>query len=105
MSLHFLLNSKMKLGAGMILSSYLPLASKFIARAERGEVSRQNIPVFMAHGTMDNVVPFVRGKESMELLRKHVFGDNLIFKTYPMAHSSCDQEISEFVQFLKKVVG
>ncbi|HEY3521457.1 MAG TPA: dienelactone hydrolase family protein, partial [Rhodanobacteraceae bacterium] len=82
--------------AGVIaLSTYLPIAE--IIAAERHSANAQ-LPVFMAHGTFDPVVPLRLGEISRELLRG--FGHPLDWHTYPMAHQVCPQEIYDLADWL-----
>ncbi|MGH8212476.1 MAG: alpha/beta hydrolase [Rhodanobacteraceae bacterium] len=82
--------------AGIVaLSTYLPIAE--IIAAERHSANAQ-LPVFMAHGTFDPVVPLRLGEISRELMRG--FGHPLDWHTYPMAHQVCPQEIYDLADWL-----
>lgn len=84
-----------KLGGVLALSTYLPLASTLAA--ERSSANSA-IPIFMAHGTADNVVPLALGESSrrgLEALRYRVE-----WHAYPMAHSVCLEEIVEIGAWL-----
>lgn len=87
--------------AGLVaLSTYLPLASS--AAAERAPVAR-DVPVFMAHGTSDPVVPHERGVASCQALRE--LGLAVEWHDYPMPHSVCGDEISDIAAFLSRVLA
>lgn len=87
--------------AGMIcLSGYLPLLNK--TSAERHSAN-QNTPIFMAHGTMDPVVDIARGKASRDALTD--LGYDITWKTYPMPHSVCLEEINDVATFLRQVLA
>lgn len=86
--------------AGIIgLSGYLPLAATL--EAERHTANHQT-PIFLAHGTMDPVVAFERAQATLEALEKQ--GYNVKFKTYPMPHSVCLEEIHDIAAFLREVL-
>ena len=87
--------------AGMLcLSGYLPLADK--AAAERTTESL-SVPVFMAHGRQDPVVPFNRAEASRDLLVS--LGYQLEWHEYAMQHSLCLEEVEHISAWLKKVLG
>jgi phospholipase/carboxylesterase len=82
--------------AGIVaLSTYLPIAE--IIAAERHSANAQ-LPIFMAHGSFDPVVPLRLGEISCELLRG--FGHPLEWHVYPMAHQVCPQEIYDLAEWL-----
>ena len=86
--------------AGIIgLSGYLPLASS--VENER-HAANHDTPIFMAHGTMDPVVPLERSQASFEALQQ--MGYNVRFKTYPMPHSVCLEEIQDIASFLREIL-
>jgi phospholipase/carboxylesterase len=83
----------------MALSTYLPLAESF-----EKEATPQNrkTPVFMVHGTQDNVVPYQMGVRSRDLLLQH--GYEVKWREYPMQHSLCLEEIEDIAAWLKGVL-
>lgn len=86
--------------AGMVgLSGYLPLLDK--ADTER-HPANQDTPIFLAHGTMDPVVALERGEASRDLLIN--LGHPVTWKTYPMPHSVCLEEINDVAAFLRDVL-
>ncbi|HWK71170.1 alpha/beta hydrolase [Pollutimonas sp. M17] len=88
-----------KLAGLMGLSGYLPLAST--AAAER-HPSNQDTPIFLAHGTMDPVVVLPRAEASRQALTD--LGYQVSWKTYPMPHSVCPDEVADISAFLNKVL-
>lgn len=87
--------------AGIIgLSGYLPLAST--ATAERHEANNST-PVFLAHGTMDPVVSLDRGQATHKKLVE--MGYPVTWKTYPMPHSVCLEEVADIASFLRQVLA
>lgn len=99
MTLQTGLRSKHKLAGLVGLSGYLPLAS--LASAER-QPTNQDTPVFLAHGTMDPVVVLPRGEETRQKLTE--LGYQVDWKTYPMQHSLCLEEVNDISAFLRKVL-
>ncbi|ALO39259.1 alpha/beta hydrolase [Alcaligenes faecalis] len=86
--------------AGMLcLSGYLPLAAA--VEKERHQAN-QNTPIFMAHGSMDPVVPLTRAEASRQQLE--AMGYQVQWNVYPMPHAVCPEEISAIGQFLKQVL-
>jgi len=88
-----------RLGGVVGLSSYLPLAVALPAEAHPANAS---VPVFMAHGTFDPVVPPALGEGSHGLLRSR--GYDVEWRTYPMPHSVCAQEVADLREWLLRVL-
>jgi phospholipase/carboxylesterase len=89
-----------KLAGMLCLSGYLPLADK--AGAERTEESLR-VPVFMAHGRQDPVVPFVRAEQSRDVLKS--LGYQIEWHEYMMQHSLCIEEVRDINAWLRKVLA
>ena len=83
----------------MALSTYLPLASR--AEAEATPVSR-SIPIFMAHGTGDQVITFARSTASRDRLK--ALGYAVEWHEYPMEHSVNADEVRAIAAFLRRVL-
>jgi phospholipase/carboxylesterase len=85
--------------AGLVgLSTYLPMAS---TTATEATAAAQSTPVFMAHGTLDQVVPESLGALSRDMVRKH--GLDVEWHSYPtMAHQVIGQEIATLGNWLQK---
>ena len=87
--------------AGLVgLSGYLPLASTLAAEAAP---ANRETPIFLAHGTLDPVVPLARGEAARDQLK--AAGYPLDWHTYPMQHSVSPEEITDLEAFLLKVLG
>ncbi len=69
---------------------YLPLAATLEAEAHPANAA---VPVFMAHGTFDPLVPPALGEGSRDLLRSR--GHDVEWHTYPMPHSVCADEVQD----------
>ncbi len=86
--------------AGIIgLSGYLPLAA--LAADER-HAANQGTPIFLGHGTMDPVVIFERAQATLEALQSMEY--DVRFKTYPMPHSVCLEEVQDIAVFLREII-
>jgi phospholipase/carboxylesterase len=87
--------------AGILgMSGYLPLAET--TAAERSEANRL-APIFLAHGTMDPVVPLAAAQMSRDALR--ALGHDVQWHEYPMAHSVCAEEVSDVNAWLLKLLA
>ena len=81
--------------AGIVgLSAYLPEVSR--VHAERSEANR-NTRVFMGHGLYDPMVSLEVGDSSRKLLEELEY--DLTWRTYPMQHSICEQEMRDLARF------
>ncbi len=83
------------LGGVIALSTYLP--AKAQVDTEASEANR-HIPIFMAHGQFDNVLPFTLGEQSRDWLTKT--GYPVEWKSYPMEHSVIPRELADIRGFL-----
>jgi phospholipase/carboxylesterase len=87
--------------AGLIaLSCYLPLGGAFAQEAAPGSAG---VPIFLAHGTSDPVVPLSRGTASRDALK--AAGYAVEWREYPMPHSVCPEEIQDIAAFMKRVLA
>ena len=88
-----------RLAGILALSTYLPLASTL--QSERAQANR-DLPIFMAHGRYDDVIPFDRAQAS----RKHLeaLGYPVQWHEYPMPHSVCAPEIADIAAFLTRLI-
>lgn len=88
------------LGGIIALSTYLPLAATTAAEAS---ATARHIPIFMAHGRYDPVVPYTLGHASAEQLRK--LGYEAAWHEYAMPHSVCEEEIEDIERWLSSRMG
>jgi phospholipase/carboxylesterase len=82
------------------LSGYLPLAGT--TAAER-HVANRDVPIFLAHGRDDGVVPMSRGSASRDTLA--ALGYGVEWHDYPMEHSVCMEEVTELDRWLARVLS
>ena len=93
------LRQREPLAALLALSTYLPLAAAF--DAEREDASR-SVPIFMAHGRSDPVIPLARATTSRDQL--NAAGYSVEWHEYEMPHSVCEDEIRAIAAFLGRVL-
>ena len=84
----------------MALSTYLPLAESF---EQEAAPKNRKTPVFLAHGTQDNVVPYEMGVRSRDLLVQQ--GYDVEWREYPMQHSLSLEEVQHIAVWLKRVLA
>jgi len=84
-----------RLAGIMALSCYLPIAST--VAAERSDANK-SVPIFMAHGRFDDVIPIQRAQASREALEKMSY--KVQWHEYPMPHSVSAEEIADISAFL-----
>jgi phospholipase/carboxylesterase len=88
-----------RLAGVLALSTYLPIAAKL--EAERADANR-SVPIFMAHGLHDDIIPLPKAELSKDVLAKN--GYAVEWKTYPMPHSVCAEEIGDIARFLVRLL-
>jgi phospholipase/carboxylesterase len=82
------------------LSGYLPLAGQ--TGQERTDANAL-VPIFMAHGMVDPVVPLLRATAARDALA--ALGYAVEWHAYPMPHSVSPQEVQDLNTWLLKVLG
>lgn len=98
-ALHTALRYPKRLGGILALSTYLALANSL--SNERSEANA-TIPIYMAHGTQDPIIPLVMATNSRNELQR--LGYQVEWHDYVMQHSLCMEEIESIGQWLEKVV-
>lgn len=94
-ALHTGLRHAQRLGGIIALSTYLPLAETL---AHEASTAAQSVPIFMAHGRSDPVVPYALGKASAERLSE--LGYQPEWHEYAMQHSVCMEEVRDVAAWL-----
>jgi len=97
--LHTGLRYPQPLAGVLALSAWLPLAETL--QQEAAEANR-SIPVMMAHGTSDPVVPLALAERSRAVLEQQ--GYAVDWHTYPMQHAVCPEEIGDIRDWILKVL-
>ena len=90
------LHTSERLAGLMALSTYLPLPGE-----ADDSSSHRDLPVFMAHGSFDPMLPMQWGQLSAERLEEAGF--TIAWHDYPMAHAVCPEEIQDIREWLLKV--
>lgn len=89
-----------RLGGLVGLSGYLPLAAQ---TATERDQANAGLPVFLAHGLGDGVIPIDRALASRAALE--ALGYPVEWHQYPMAHSVCPEEIEDLNRWLLRVLA
>ena len=97
--LHTALRHSKKLAGVMALSTYLPLKASLALEKSK---QNQHIPIFMAHGTFDNVISLDTCRISFEVLQTQQY--SIQWHEYAMAHSVNQEEIDDIRAFLLQVL-
>jgi phospholipase/carboxylesterase len=98
-TLHTGLRQQAPLAGLLGLSGYLPLADTLEAE---GLPQNKQVPIFLAHGTHDPVVALARAEASKNKLLE--LGYSVQWRTYPMQHSVCGQEVADMGAFFRTVL-
>ena len=88
-----------RLAGVLALSTYLPIAATL--ESERSEANRE-MPILMAHGQHDDLIPLGRAEASRDFLLKLHY--EVAWKTYPMPHSVCAEEVADIARFLARIL-
>ena len=99
-ALHTGLRYAKPLAGILALSTYFPLQET--ANDEIREANR-NIPIFLAHGSQDPVIPLALSERSRAFLVS--LGYRVQCHTYPMAHAVCPEEIRDIRVWLEQVLA
>lgn len=100
LALHYGLHHSQPLAGILALSTFLPMAMKL---PQTAVPANKDIPIMMAHGTMDNIVSLSLGQTSCDYLK--TLGYKVSWHTYPMAHSVSQQEVADIGQWLQQVLS
>jgi len=99
-ALHTALRETRPLAGIMALSTYLPLGESLPAERSAANAS---VPIFMAHGTADPLLPLALAEGSRRTLE--ALGYAVDFHVYPMPHSVCMEEVAAIAVWLAKRVA
>lgn len=94
-ALHAGLSFSQPLAGIIALSTYCPKSEQFHLHRE--------IPILMAHGKFDTVIPLAVAKQSAEALTER--GYAIEWHQYPMEHQVCVEEIDEISTWLIKTLA
>ena len=86
---------KHKLRGLMGLSGFLPDSQRVLEFIKNGN---KEVPILLAHGTQDAVVPFLLGQKNAEMFKNA--GYNVTWHEYPIEHSVSADEINDISKWL-----
>jgi len=81
------------------LSGYIPLRSNLPVQLTK----LTNLPVFIAHGSDDAVIPPRYGREAAKILAEA--GAQVTFHEYPMGHEIREETIRDIKQWIQKLLS
>ncbi len=97
-AINTILRTEKRLAGLMALSSWLALPD-----ALQRDAVDTTVPVFMAHGQFDPMIPMQYGRSSADALASAGF--DVEWHDYPMAHAVCPQEIDDIRTWLLGVLS
>ena len=100
LALHTALRYPQRLAGILALSTYLPLADTLAAEAH---AANRDVPIFMAHGNQDEVVPLPHALIAQRRLAE--LGYEVEWHAYDMPHSLCYEEIADIASWLGRVLN
>lgn len=93
------LRSPQRLAGAVVLSAPAPYLDDLVRGASPASAA---IPIFLAHGLHDPVVPYAHGERTHALLSSQ--GYPVEWHSYPLPHSVSLEEIRDIGRFLTKVL-
>ncbi len=90
------LRYEQRLAGVMALSTSLPLRASV---AEEASEANRDVPILMCHGLYDPVVQLAMGEASRDVLQS--LGYRIDWRTYPMEHSVCLEEVVDISRWLQ----
>lgn len=103
-AMHTALRQTHRLAGLMALSSWLPLHDAFrMEVVDEPSSQPRDLPVFIAHGTFDPMLPLALGEGARDALLGAGFAPE--WHSYPMAHSVCAEEIAAIRDWLLRIIG
>jgi phospholipase/carboxylesterase len=94
-ALQHALRAPRRLGGVLALSTYLPLAASV---AQERSPANADVPILMAHGSADPVIPLILAEASRARLEQ--LGYAVDWQVYPMAHAVCRPQIEAIGKWL-----
>ena len=100
MAAHTGLRHPERLAGVMALSCFVPAGDTLAAEASP---ANRDVPIFMAHGTHDPMIPLARAQAGRALLTSLDY--RVEWHEYPMPHSVCAEEIADISTWLRAALG
>jgi phospholipase/carboxylesterase len=89
-----------RLAGIMALSTYVPIAESLEAEAH---AANREVPIFMAHGLYDPIIPIAAARRSRDLLAQ--LGYACEWHEYAMPHSVAPPELDDIGAWLRRVLA
>ncbi len=101
-AMHTAMRVPQRLAGLMALSTWMPLESTIGEEVvDNSESQPRELPVLMAHGTFDPMLPLAAGQHARKIMQDAGF--KVQWHEYPMAHAVCAEEISEIRKWLVNI--
>ena len=100
MALHTGLRHPERLAGVMALSCFLPVARTLAAEAS---AANRDVPIFMAHGTQDPMIPLARARDARDRLL--ALGYPVEWHEYRMPHAVSAEEIADLSAWFRRVLA
>jgi phospholipase/carboxylesterase len=99
-ALHAGLRFPERLAGLLCLSMPAPYLDQLLGNIEPKSAG---VPIFLAHGSQDSVVPYGLGERANQALR--AAGFDVSWHAYPMGHEVCPEEIRDISAWLREVLS
>lgn len=101
-AIHTAIRFPHRLAGLMALSTWLPLAASLVEEVINNDAAQsRELPIFLAHGQFDPVLPFSFGEESRDTLE--LMNYSAAWHEYPIPHSVCAEEIADIRSWLLSI--
>lgn len=97
LALHVALRYRERLAGIFGLSTFLVLAEELKALHAEQRAPNAETPVLLGHGTIDEMVPVLRGRQTRAILE--ALGYEVEWHDYPMPHAVCPEELAHISAF------
>lgn len=101
-AIHTALRFPQRLAGLMALSTWMPLEASVAGEVAGSEESQpRDLPVLMAHGSFDPILPIAAGRHARDIMQE--VGFEVQWHEYPMAHAVCAEEIAAIRNWLADI--
>jgi len=101
-AMHTAMRFAEKLAGLMALSTWMPLEATIDREVMQSPESQpRDLPILMAHGSFDPMLPIAAGQHARDIMQKAGF--DVQWHDYPMAHAVCAEEIAEIRRWLQSI--
>ena len=103
-AMHTAMRFPEKLAGLMALSTWMPLEATIDGEVMQSPESQpRDLPVLMAHGSFDPMLPIAVGQHARDIMQKAGF--DVQWHEFPMAHAVCAEEIAEIRRWLLSILA